>query len=357
MKINKKYIIALITALAIQFGLGVNFANAVPCENLLKAAWDEATYYTVDFDHDKGLFRNGDRVKEVYLSAYPRWVIAKTYEDALSTFPSLPINFSEYYIKSSEVAGCVSEAESIYSYERTLTSNHSKLKTCLTDYLIQNRCDVSAFKNSGSSKKANQKSSSSSDQSSNSGSSNQANSDNGNNQSSSNKSNQNSAGQFNEENYASMDDNSLISAYNFAVKENQPDKEFKALLELANRGNVTGQFNLGVRYANGDGTKQDFAKAMYWYEQAAKKRHAGASFNLGNMYYKGLGVTADEKKAFGYWYNAALENDLDAITQVGEAFYYGIGTSKNEYSANSYTEQAAKKGHPRAIENLKKFDY
>ena len=70
-----------------------------------------------------------------------------------------------------------------------------------------------------------------------------------------------------------MDDKLLLSAYNNAVNNNQPDKKFKALLELASRGNPAGQFNLGVPYANGNDTKQDFAKAMHWYEQATKQQH------------------------------------------------------------------------------------
>jgi hypothetical protein len=189
MKFNRKYFFGVLVAIGMQVTFGASSANAVPCENLLKAAWDEAPFYTVDFDHDKGLFRKGDRVKEIAISAYPRWVIAKTYEDALRTFPSLPINFSEYFIKNGGVARCVNEAESIYSYESTLSSDRNKLKACLTNYLIQNKCDVSTFKNSGSARKASQNSSSSSS----SDSSNQTNSGRADNQSSANQSNQSGA--------------------------------------------------------------------------------------------------------------------------------------------------------------------
>jgi uncharacterized protein len=48
--------------------------------------------------------------------------------------------------------------------------------------------------------------------------------------------------------------------------------------------------NLGVMYYNGFGTKIDYEKAFYAYQNASVFGHIGAVENLADMYQKGLGV-------------------------------------------------------------------
>jgi septal ring-binding cell division protein DamX len=45
---------------------------------------------------------------------------------------------------------------------------------------------------------------------------------------------------------------------------------FKLFSQLANSGDVTAQYNLGVIYKNGLGQEKDKAKANYWFAKAAK---------------------------------------------------------------------------------------
>ena len=55
-------------------------------------------------------------------------------------------------------------------------------------------------------------------------------------------------------------------------------KEFRALAE---QGDVAGQYNLGVMYANGQGVPQDYQEAAKWYRLAAEQGHADAQSSLG----------------------------------------------------------------------------
>ena len=63
-----------------------------------------------------------------------------------------------------------------------------------------------------------------------------------------------------------------------------------ALDTLANQGNASAQYNLGVMYANGHGVPQDHKTAVKWYTLAANQGDAHAQYNLGLAYETGRGV-------------------------------------------------------------------
>lgn len=66
------------------------------------------------------------------------------------------------------------------------------------------------------------------------------------------------------------------------------------------------RYRLGERYSSGHGVKQDQAKAVWWWREAADRGHAGARYNLGNCYLKGLGVKVDLVEAYA-WFLLARE--------------------------------------------------
>ncbi|WP_314879189.1 tetratricopeptide repeat protein, partial [Haemophilus parahaemolyticus] len=78
-----------------------------------------------------------------------------------------------------------------------------------------------------------------------------------------------------------------------AYKQSDYQTAFKLWLPLAEQGDASTQFNLGVMYAKGRGVKQDDVEAVKWYRQAAEQGDAEAQFNLGVMYAKGRGVKQD----------------------------------------------------------------
>ena len=78
----------------------------------------------------------------------------------------------------------------------------------------------------------------------------------------------------------------------------------EGLKSLAERGNVDAQFELGFMYGTGFCGPQDYAKAVYWYSQAAEKMHVVSQSILGWMYEEGHGVAQDYVQAH-MWYNIA----------------------------------------------------
>ena len=56
--------------------------------------------------------------------------------------------------------------------------------------------------------------------------------------------------------------------------------ELAQLRALAEQGNAVAQYNLGFRYANGDGVPQDNAEAVRWWRLAAEQGNAVAQYNL-----------------------------------------------------------------------------
>ncbi len=52
------------------------------------------------------------------------------------------------------------------------------------------------------------------------------------------------------------------------------------LIARAEAGDADAQNDLGICYANGDGTPQDWRKAFYWYQKAAQQGHVYGQYNL-----------------------------------------------------------------------------
>jgi len=59
---------------------------------------------------------------------------------------------------------------------------------------------------------------------------------------------------------------------------------FQLWRPLADQGDGSAQFNLGLMYAEGEGVPQDFVAAVAWYRKAADQGYARAQFKLGLMH-------------------------------------------------------------------------
>jgi len=81
---------------------------------------------------------------------------------------------------------------------------------------------------------------------------------------------------------------------------------FEEWIPLAEQGDASAQYNLGVMYRNGDDVNQDYDSAVNWYILAAEQGHDDAQFKLGLMYDMGIGVNRDISTAI-MWYTFAAE--------------------------------------------------
>lgn len=68
-----------------------------------------------------------------------------------------------------------------------------------------------------------------------------------------------------------------------------------------------GQFNLGVKYYQGQGVEQSYEDAVKWYGMAAEQGLAEAEYALGDMYFHGTGVVKDNEMALE-WYEKAADH-------------------------------------------------
>ena len=89
------------------------------------------------------------------------------------------------------------------------------------------------------------------------------------------------------------------------------------LRPLAEQGNATAQFNLGVLYAKGQGVPQDYQEALKWYRKAADQGDADAQYNLGLMYDSGRGVPQNAEEAAKWYRKAAKQGHAGAQYNLG----------------------------------------
>ena len=83
----------------------------------------------------------------------------------------------------------------------------------------------------------------------------------------------------------------------------------------AEQGLAPAQYQLGLRYAKGDGVTKDFAAAVGWYRRAAQQGVAFAQFNLGVRYANGQGVERDVVLAY-VWFSLAAQGLLGEEADV-----------------------------------------
>jgi TPR repeat protein len=69
---------------------------------------------------------------------------------------------------------------------------------------------------------------------------------------------------------------------------------------LAESGDPSAQFSLGIRYATGEDVHQDYDQAAHWFTEAAEQGHVLAQSNLAAYYWAGRGVPKDMDKAY-FW--------------------------------------------------------
>ena len=85
-------------------------------------------------------------------------------------------------------------------------------------------------------------------------------------------------------------------------------------IPLADQGEASAQYNLGLLYDNGKSVLQDYKAAVKWYRLATEQGHAKAQSNLGLLYAKGKGVIQDNVFAYMWWNIAASSGDKAAIS-------------------------------------------
>jgi putative methionine-R-sulfoxide reductase with GAF domain len=88
--------------------------------------------------------------------------------------------------------------------------------------------------------------------------------------------------------------------------------DLKDLKSHAATGDAAAQYQLGMRYASGEGVKQDNHEALRWFGQAAERGHVRAQSKVAACYWSGKGAPRDYSKAYFWALLAEAGGDKDA---------------------------------------------
>jgi localization factor PodJL len=118
----------------------------------------------------------------------------------------------------------------------------------------------------------------------------------------------------------------------------------KNLLEEAKSGDAVAQFDLAVRYAEGDAAERNYELAAQWYGKAAEQGLAVAEYRLASLYEKGLGVSQDTQRAKNLYQRAAEKGNTRAMHNLGVLAVEGNDGKPNYTSAALWFGKAAEYG-------------
>jgi TPR repeat protein len=112
------------------------------------------------------------------------------------------------------------------------------------------------------------------------------------------------------------------------------------------------QYNLGLKYGQGEGVQQDFTQSVAWHRKAADQGLAEAQWALGSMYHDGQGVQQDFKQAVAWYRKAAEQGKAEAQHNLGVMYEQGQGVQQDSKQAAAWYRKAADQGHTRACIGL-----
>ena len=113
---------------------------------------------------------------------------------------------------------------------------------------------------------------------------------------------------------------------------------------LAEQGDASAQYNLGLLYTNGQGVPKDDVQARQWFEKAAVQGGAQVQVTLGNFYIRGQGGPQDYLKALVLFRLAADQGDALAQTKLGVMYEDGKGVPQDFVQAYKWYYLASASG-------------
>jgi len=127
------------------------------------------------------------------------------------------------------------------------------------------------------------------------------------------------------------------------------------LLRAAEQGQAAAQNLLGlyhVRRLTGDRAETDQAQALHWLRQAAQSGVPDYLFNLARALDTPVAGAPDPAAAAALYQRAAEAGHVEAAVSLGVLYQEGIGVAQDYAAARALYERAGATGHPRALNNL-----
>lgn len=121
---------------------------------------------------------------------------------------------------------------------------------------------------------------------------------------------------------------------------------FKKLAEKSE--DAEAMYRVGDMYDDGEGTSQDYAQAMQWYQKAAQLNNSDAITSIGYMFNKAHGVKQDYVEAVKWYRKAAEMGNAIAQFNLGVSYKYGEGVKKDYTEAMRWYRLSAEQGNSNA---------
>ena len=158
----------------------------------------------------------------------------------------------------------------------------------------------------------------------------------------------------------------------FKVVRKKKNDDLNKLIIKA-KEDSSAQFQLGVKYYNGDGVEQSYEEAVKWFTKSAENGHSQAQYNLAVMYEDGEGVKQNIDEAVK-WYKESAKNgnndSIEALKELGidykkepttpeEQFQFANDCYKEKKyeEAIKWCKKSAEQGHTKAQHTLAKMYY
>jgi localization factor PodJL len=125
-----------------------------------------------------------------------------------------------------------------------------------------------------------------------------------------------------------------------------------SLRMAAAAGDVSAEFEVGSRLAEGKGTDQNFKEAIRWYQRSATQGFAQAQYRLGTLYERGLGVPADVARAKSWYQRAAEHGNVKAMHNLAVLAAGRASPSPDYATAAQWFSKAAAYNLPDSQFNL-----
>ncbi len=129
-----------------------------------------------------------------------------------------------------------------------------------------------------------------------------------------------------------------------AYKAGNYQEAFRINKELAEKGDASKQYLLGLMYDLGETVTQDDQQAAVWYGKAAEQGHVDAESELCSIYADGRGVPMDFKQAASWCRKAAEQGHADAQIKLGVMYSRGRGVTQDDVLAYRWYKQASEQG-------------
>ena len=125
-----------------------------------------------------------------------------------------------------------------------------------------------------------------------------------------------------------------------AIQEAVQGTDVNRLLNRADAGDSTAQYEMALRYADGEGVPQNYRDAMAWFAKAAANGNDNAQWKLGLGYIKGIGVPHDERKAVVRFKRAANHGNIRAQNALSDLYLSGRGVPRDFVRAYTWASIA-----------------